>query len=345
MVHAGPTVTASRHTKAPVVKHRYLNERAQVVLGSTRIDSHHMEKITKLIPQLQPYTLQHQVLVVATTAALSLTAAAPLRAATQEPAKVPKATAPESASASAQQCLTDLSAFHGQMRKDGYWRGASGYGYGYPMYGYGYAGGMLSPAMTSANSPTAAAHMHARPGYEVRTLLAATQILAQRGQQASCEALLGETRKIYDRYAAEMRSGNLQKYDAASFRQAQLATAESVAGQDVSYRSDQLIGTEVLNPKGEELGSVDDVVHSPKTGKIAYLVIGRGGLFGINEKYVPVPWTDFKATTGAKMLVLDSTKVVMSAAPQVKEDRFSPVGDFDKQSQLVDAYWSSHLAK
>jgi len=279
---------------------------------------------------LQCNPLQRQVLVVSMTAALSLTVAAPLRAATPEPA---------------QQCLKDLSAFHGQMQKDSYWIGYSGYGYGYPMYGYGYYGTMGSSAMGSTTAPGTAAYSRARPGYEVRTLLAAAQILAQRGQQASCEALLVETREIYSRYAAELRSGNVPRYDVASYRQAQLATAEPVAGQDVAYRSDQLIGTEVLNPKGEELGSVDDLVLSPKTGKIAYLVIGRGGLFGINEKYVPVPWAHFKATTGAKMLVLDTTKVVMSAAPQVKEDRFSAAGDFDKQSQLVDAYWSAHPAK
>ena len=291
----------------------------------------------------QPNTLQRQMLVVSITTALSLIAATPLRAATPEPAKASVKTAP--ATKPAQQCLTDLSAFHDQMLKDGYWRGGSGYGYGDPMYGYDYIGSMFLPVMGSANAHGAAAYGHARPGYEVRTLLASAQILAQRGQQASCEALLGETREIYGRYAAELRSGNVPRYDVASYRQAQLAAAEPVAGQNVSYRSDQLIGTAVLNPKGEELGSVDDMVHTPKTGKIAYLVIGRGGLFGINEKYVPVPWDAFKATTGAKMLVLDTTKVVMSAAPQVKEDQFSAEGDLDKQSQQVDAYWATHLAK
>ena len=290
----------------------------------------------------QPKTRQRPILVVAVTAALSLAAAGSLHAATPAPAKTPVTKA--SAMQPARQCLTDLSAFQGQMQKDGYWRGVSGYGYGYPMYGYAYDAGMPSPAMTSAGSSGVAAYWRARPGYEVRTLLAATQIMAQRGQQASCEALLGETRKIYSSYAADMRSGHVPK-DASDWRQAQLAAAQPVAGQDVSYRSDQLIGTEVLNPKGDTLGSVEDLVLSPQTGKIAYLVIARGGLFGIDEKYVPVPWSYFKATTGAKILVLDTTKADMVAAPNVKEGRFSAANDFDKQSAQVDTFWSAHLSK
>ncbi len=228
------------------------------------------------------------------------------------------------------------------MQKDGYWVGGSVYGYGYGYYGYGAA---MALPMVGANAPVGAEYRRARPGYDVRTLLAAAQILAQRGKQASCETLLVETRETYDRYAAELRSGNVPRCDTESFRQAQLATAQPVAGQDVAYSSDQLIGTEVLNPKGEALGSVDDMVQSPKTGKIAYLVIARGGLFGINEKYVPVPWKDFKATTGTKLLMLDTTKDVMTAAPHIKASRFTTDGDFDKQSQQVDAYWSAHPAK
>lgn len=296
----------------------------------------------KLNHQTTP--LRRQALIVSITAALSLTAAVPVRAATLDPAKAPVSGTP--VAKPAQQCLTDLNAFQVQMNKDGYWSGGSGYGYGYPMYGYGYGANMAAPTMAMASAPgSVTGYWRARPGYEVRTLLAAAQIMGQRGQQASCQALLGETRATYGRYAESMRSGHAPRDNALVSRQEQLAAAKPVDGQDVSYRSDQLIGTEVLNPKGETLGSVDDMVFSPQTGKIAYLVIGRGGLFGINEKYVPVPWADFKATAGAKTLVLDTTKAVMSAAPQVKEDKFSAEGDFNKQSQLVNAYWSAHPAK
>ena len=307
---------------------------------SARIDSHPLENTMN--PNTQSKILPRQVFVASMTVAFSLLAAASLYAATPEPAKA--AVAKTTASGPARQCLTDLNALQTQMNKEGYWGGGSGYGYGYPMRGYGYGAGM--GIGTGGMQGTSTGYMRARPGFEVRTLISAAQILGQNGQQAACAAVLVETRATYDRYVADMRSGNLPRDDFSSRRQDQLSAAKSVTEQDVAYRSDQLIGTEVLNPKGETLGSVDDMVFSPQSGQIGYLVIGRGGLFGINEKYVPVPWTDFKATIGARTLVLDTTTAAMSAAPHVNEDRFSATkGDFDKQKQQVDAYWSARPAK
>ena len=45
---------------------------------------------------------------------------------------------------------------------------------------------------------------------------------------------------------------------------------QPVSTSDTSFRSDELLGTDVRNPQNEALGSVDDLVMSPQTGKIAY---------------------------------------------------------------------------
>jgi sporulation protein YlmC with PRC-barrel domain len=99
----------------------------------------------------------------------------------------------------------------------------------------------------------------------------------------------------------------------------------------------------VVSPRDESLGTVDDIVLSPRTGKITYLVVRHGGFLGIDAKYVPVPWGDFKVTSDATLMVLDSNKNVLDAGPQVKENQFSANGNFAAQSRKVDDYWKAHL--
>jgi sporulation protein YlmC with PRC-barrel domain len=268
----------------------------------------------------------------------------------------PPIAASAAATPTADKCLTDLSAFDQQMEKDGYWLGASGYGYGYPMggYGYGYAmGGVPVAGAVPAVGAVAAAgaippripgrYQDARPGYEVRTLLVSSNILARHGQDQACEDVLATTRDIYKLYAADMRSGKYPQADVPNWRQQQIAAAQPVTGTATSFRSDELLGTDVRDSKNGALGSVDDLVMSPQSGKIAYLVIARGGIFGIGEKYVAVPWEDFKITPNGNLLVLDTTKAALDAAPQATHDQFATPGNFDQQSQTVDVYWKAHI--
>lgn len=263
----------------------------------------------------------------------------------------PSAAAPAVAEKSAQQCIADLRSFDQVLKNDGYWLDGAGYGYGYPMvgygyrYDYGYGDGARDPAAGPEPVGSGDNYWRARPGYEVRTLLASARILAQRGQQQACETMLSVTREAYATYAAELKSGKLPRSDTGGWRRQQIAGAQPVSRDGIAYRSDELIGASVINGEDKSLGSVEDIVMSPRSGKIAFLVIGHGGVLGFGKKYSPVPWSDFKATSGANLLVLDVGKDQFDAAPEVREDQFAPRGDFAAQSEKVNAYWAIHAAK
>jgi sporulation protein YlmC with PRC-barrel domain len=242
----------------------------------------------------------------------------------------------------AQKCLSDLRAFENQLEKDRYWLGGSGYGYGYPVDGIGYGYG--PPMIDGHPEANTTRYESARPGYELRTLIASASILARHGQQQECESILTTTRGIYKVYVAAIHSSGGRTVDVPGWQRQQIAAAQPVTSKTASFRSDELIGTAVHNQQNEALGSVEDIVMSPQTGKIAYLVIARGGIFGFDEKYVPVPWDDFKISPNANLLVLDTTKALVEGAPHVSKDQFTAPGQFDKESQKVEAYWKAHTS-
>ena len=125
------------------------------------------------------------------------------------------------------------------------------------------------------------------------------------------------------------------------WRQQQIAAARPVTSANIPLRPDELLGTEVRSPQNQALGNVENLVRSPGTDKVAYLVIALAGSFGIDDINVPVPLEDFMISPNANLLVVDATRGVLAAAPRVNP--FSGDG-IDLQSQKVDAYWKAHFS-
>lgn len=263
--------------------------------------------------------------------------AAPLFAGTAQAVGVTTMSASAAEAAPAKACLGDLAAFQTMLDKNRYWRG--GAGYGYPMMGLrpGAGGVVVSP------SGARPGYTSVRPAYEVRTLISGANILAQHGQQAACATVLASARKIYKTYSAEMKNGHIPTGDASAYHAKQIASAVSVESLTRSIRSDELLGTDLRNTKDQALGSVDDLLMSPQSGKIAYLVISRGGVFGFDQKYVPIPWADFSITPDRNFLVLHATKDMLKAAPQVDHNQVMTPGEFATVSKAIDAYWAKTL--
>jgi hypothetical protein len=78
----------------------------------------------------------------------------------------------------------------------------------------------------------------------------------------------------------------------------------------------------VYDPSDNKIGDVSDLLMQ-KDGKVVAAVIGVGGLLGVGEKDVVIPFGSMRMTNkdNKTYLVLDTTKDALKAAPGFKYDR------------------------
>lgn len=76
-----------------------------------------------------------------------------------------------------------------------------------------------------------------------------------------------------------------------------------------------LVGTEVVNRKGEKLGKVEDIMIDLATGHIGYVVLSFGGILGLGDKLFAVPWASLVVDQRQEKLVMDADKERLQKAP------------------------------
>jgi len=92
-----------------------------------------------------------------------------------------------------------------------------------------------------------------------------------------------------------------------------------------ALRASRVIGAKLRNNQGESLGSIEDLLLD-RHSRAAFAIIGHGGVLGIGESYIPVPWSKVKINerqdeTGL-VATIDS-KDQMEKAPLVKGDTYA----------------------
>lgn len=102
--------------------------------------------------------------------------------------------------------------------------------------------------------------------------------------------------------------------------------------------SDKVEGTSVFDSKGEKLGTVRKVMIGKTDGKVRYVVMGFGGMFGMGEENYPLPWDalDYDTSLGGyKMTTLSKGDLDKDKAPSYgrnEEPNWSE--DYDRKIQL-----------
>lgn len=80
-------------------------------------------------------------------------------------------------------------------------------------------------------------------------------------------------------------------------------------------RASKIIGTDVKNPKGENLGDIKDLVLDPESGQIVYAVVSYGGVLGMGSKLFAIPWSVLRWIRDKDYYVLDMDKETLKKAP------------------------------
>jgi len=100
---------------------------------------------------------------------------------------------------------------------------------------------------------------------------------------------------------------------------------DSPAAVTTMYRASKILGATLRNAQSESLGSVEDLLLD-RNSKVAFAIVGHGGVLGIGENYIPVPWSKLtfadREDTGL-VATIDSTKEQLEKAPLVKGDTYA----------------------
>src|SRR5919109_5123586 len=81
------------------------------------------------------------------------------------------------------------------------------------------------------------------------------------------------------------------------------------------HRASKIIGMDVENAKGEDLGEIKDLVIDFDKGQIAYVVIGSGGVLGVGDTLHAVPWKSLKLNDKMDKFVINVDKIQWKNAP------------------------------
>ena len=101
---------------------------------------------------------------------------------------------------------------------------------------------------------------------------------------------------------------------------------------------EKIVGSKVQNMKGEDLGTIEDIVVDIDRGTILYAVMDVGGFLGIGGKLFPVPWRSLAALPSEGVFFLDISKDKFKNAPAYDKNSLPDMGDMHWGTKLADFY-------
>jgi sporulation protein YlmC with PRC-barrel domain len=98
--------------------------------------------------------------------------------------------------------------------------------------------------------------------------------------------------------------------------------------------ADKVEGTAVVNPQGETLGHISEIMIDKVSGRVAYAVLKYGSIIGIGGKLFALPWDVLTYDTRYDAYAVDIPAERLKNAPS-----FDP----DNPPDMADPRWTNEI--
>lgn len=99
-----------------------------------------------------------------------------------------------------------------------------------------------------------------------------------------------------------------------------------------------IIGDDVVNAEGENLGEVKELMVDLDAGQIAYAVLSFGGFLGLGEKLFAIPWGALSLDPERTVFVLNLDREVLEEGPGFDKDDWPQTGDREYMIEIYEYY-------
>ena len=93
------------------------------------------------------------------------------------------------------------------------------------------------------------------------------------------------------------------------------------------HEANDIVGTAVQGADGKRIGKVEALLIEPRDGKVSHAVIGMGGVLGVGENKVVVPYSALKMSghDGGRKATIEVDQATLDSAP-----KYVKAGDRDR---------------
>lgn len=105
-------------------------------------------------------------------------------------------------------------------------------------------------------------------------------------------------------------------------------------------KTSEVVGVEVQNSQGDDLGTIEEIILDKITGNVRYVVLSFGGFLGMGDKLFALPWNSIAFNESRDAFILNVSKDKLTKAPGFDKNNWPNFSD-KKWAKSIFEYYGS----